>query len=106
MRSQYIIVKFRIPVCPNKPDKNNNIYTAECLRQAFNNAVLPMPLVQYNDMDEHAIGCIDEISYAENAEYVDMSGKLFYGGTEEVVLSQDENKSITSMELVAVGITQ
>lgn len=101
VRTTNIKVSLEIPVPIDKPDKNGVIYTEDAIKKACENAK-GLPIILYNsDNSTKTIGITDDVQY-ENG-YILTTGTLRYGGTEEQVVFNDENK-IMSMEIVGFGI--
>lgn len=102
MRAKYIKTSLEIPVPINKPDLNGVVYTEKAIKDACDNAK-DLPIILYDSDSKTKIkGIAEKVKYENGHILVD--GYLFYGGTEESVIFDDENK-IISMELKGFGIS-
>jgi len=103
MRCENIKVKFSIPIPINKPDSNGNIYTEEAVINAYKN-INNFPIIKFNDKGEEVVvGVANKVDYSNGI--VNVEGIIYYGGTEEIVKINDENK-ITSFEISSFGISE
>lgn len=103
MRSKYIKTSFEIPIPIEKPDLNGVVYTEKAIIEACKNAN-NLPIVMYDsDNTTRVAGVATHVKYKSG--YILVDGYLNYGGTEETVLFDDDNK-ITSMEIVSIGISK
>ena len=104
MRCSNIQVSFKIPVPINKPDGNGAVYTKEAVENSVNNLKCVIPIVIRKGIDETVIGFANKLEFIEENEeyYIQGVGHIRHGGTEEKVNIQ--NNTVTSMEIVSVGI--
>lgn len=101
MRTKNIKTSLEIPFPTNKPDVNNVLYTEDAIINACKNAN-NLPIILYNsDGSNKACGIANDVKY-ENGHIL-VEGYLFYGGTEESVVFNDD-KEIISMEIIGFGI--
>lgn len=108
MRVKDIKVSIGMRVDYDSPDDNGIIYTKEAIINAVNNAKnLPIEVIK-NDGTAKVVGVGSNISLEDNGDYgmLKIEGLLWYGGTEEMICDMGNNgKTVTSMEIVGVGIT-
>lgn len=103
MRSKYIKTSLEIPVSVDKPDLNGVVYTEGAIIEACKKAN-NLPIIAYDsDNATRVVGVATQVTYKSGHILVD--GYLNYGGTEEIVLLDDDNK-VTSMEIVSFGISK
>jgi hypothetical protein len=103
MRSKIIKTSLEIPVNINKPDENGVFYTEDAIINACNNAN-NQPIIMYLPNGESkVVGIANNVRYESGNILVD--GTIFYGGTEESVLF-DDNKKIVSMSINGFGISE
>ena len=102
MRTGIIKTSLEIPVPIDKPDLNGVMYTEKAIIDACEKAN-NLPIVMYGlDNNTKVIGAATKVKYEDGHILVD--GYLNFGGTEETVVFDDENK-IVSMEIVGFGIS-
>lgn len=104
MRCSNIQVSFKIPVPINQPDKNGIIYSKAAVENSVNNLKCVIPIVVREGIVETVIGFANKLEFIEENEeyYIQGVGHIRHGGTEEKVNIQ--NNTVTSMEIVSVGI--
>ena len=104
MRCSNIQVSFKIPVPINKPDGNGTVYTKEAVENSVNNLKCVIPIVIREGIVETVIGFANKLEFIEENEeyYIQGVGHIKHSGTEEKVNIQ--NNTVTSMEIVSVGI--
>lgn len=106
MRCSNIQVSFKIPVPINQPDGNGTIYIyiKEAVENSVNNLKCVVPIVIREGIVETVIGFANKLKFIEENEeyYIQGVGHIRHGGTEEKVNIQ--NNTVTSMEIVSVGI--
>lgn len=87
----------------NKPDLNNVIYTEDAIKEACKKAnVLPIIMYCPNGKTK-VVGVTNNVKYESGHILVD--GYIYYGGTEESVLF-DDDKKIISIEIQGFGISE
>lgn len=103
MRVKCIKTSFEIPIPIEKPDLNGVVYTEKAIIEACKKAD-NLPIIVYNsDNTTRVAGVATQVKYETG--YILVDGYLNYGGTEEAVLFDDDNK-VTSMEIVSIGISK
>lgn len=103
MRAKIIKTSLEIPVPINEPDDNGIIYTEEAIINACKDSN-NQPIIMYLPNGESKIiGVANKVRYESGNIFVD--GTIFYGGTEESVLFND-NKRIISMSISGFGISE
>lgn len=103
MRTKFIKTLLEIPVPIDKPDLNNVVYTEEAVKKACQEAK-GLPIIMHCPNGEtKVVGVAENVRYESGHILVD--GCIFYGGTEESVLF-DDDKKIISMEIQGFGISE
>lgn len=103
MRTKYIKTSLEIPVSIEKPDLNGVIYTEKAITEACKKAD-NLPIIMYDpDGTSKIMGVAKKVKYESGQILVD--GYLMFGGTEETVMFDDDNK-IISMKIVGFGISK
>ena len=103
MRTKFIRISLEIPVPIDRPDLNGVIYTEDAIRKACQEAE-GLPIVMYTSGNKtKVVGVANNVRYESGNILVD--GNIFYGGTEESVLF-DDDKKIVSMEIQGFGISE
>lgn len=102
MRTKFIKTSLEIPVTIDKPDLNNVLYTEDAIKKACENAD-GLPIIMYSpDGGTKIVGIANNVTYKPG--YILVDGTIFYGGTEESVLF-DDDKKIISMSIQGFGIS-
>lgn len=101
MRCSNIQVTFKMQIPIDEPDGNFVTYKKEAVKKAVLESAAGLPIT----FERLPIGVTDELHFVEeNGKcYIEGTGFIFYGGTEERV--DIENKIVNSMQLIGVGIT-
>jgi len=109
MRTSNIKVEFTIPIRPNEPDLNGNIYTEEAILkslESYKNA----PIIIRQQNDAIPIGVINEayVSWLEQPCVV-CKGNIIFGGTDCTVIKSHTNEDnvlvIDEFNITSVGIS-
>lgn len=112
MRVSNIKVEFTIPINPNTPDLNGNIYTEEAITnslQSYENA--PIIIRQNDSNDVTPVGVINKafISWSEQP-YIICKGSIMFGGTDcDIIKSHKDENGVTVVDefnITGVGISR
>lgn len=111
MRTENIDVKFTMSFPVDKPDRNNVIYTKDCVFNAFKQSLKDIPIVfRGNNIKDGCtpIGIVNDsklIEYDEKNQVakIEIDGKIRFGGTECIV--DIENNIVNSMKITGLGIS-
>lgn len=101
MRCSNIQVTFKMPVPIDEPDGNFVVYKKEAVKKAVLESASGLPIT----FERIPIGIANDLRFVEENGrcYIEGTGFIFYGGTEERV--DIENKIVNSMNIVGVGIS-
>ena len=106
MRMSNIKVEFAIPINPNEPDLNGNIYTEEAIinsLESYKNA----PIIIRENNEVIPVGVINKvhISWSEQP-YIMCKGNIMFGGTDCSVIKShiDENGIVVIDEFNITGV--
>lgn len=100
MRSDNIAVTLTIPMPIDRPDGNGNIYTKEAIENAVKNFKGSIPLKI--GREDRVAGHINTMELDEHFNMT-VKGIVYFGGTDEDA-ELNENKIVTKMEILAVGL--
>lgn len=111
MRTENINVKFTMSFPVDKPDRNNVIYTKNCVFNAFKQSLEDIPIIfRGNNIDDGdtPIGVVKDsklIEYDEENQVarIEIDGEIFFGGTECMV--DVKNGIVNSMKITGIGIS-
>ena len=109
MRFENIEVTFKKKLPINKPDGNGIMYTKEAIKNAYKEAQSRngLPIEFPNDKGEFIlIGSVHEIELIEDdgEMYIEGSGIIYHGGTEENV--EVNNKIVSSFSITGIGVAR
>ena len=109
MRLENIEVTFKKKLPINKPDGNGIMYTKEAIKNAYKEAQgrTGLPIEFPNDKGEFIlIGSVHEIELIEDdgEMYIEGSGIIYHGGTEENV--EVNNKIVSSFSITGIGVAR
>lgn len=107
MRTSNIKVEFAIPIDPNKPDLNGNIYTEEAILNSLESYKNTPIIIRESNDAILPVGVINEayVFWSEQP-YVVCKGNIMFGGTDcDVIKSYtDENGVIVIDEFNITGV--
>lgn len=110
MRVSNIKVEFEIPIKPNEPDLNGNIYTEEAILNSLE-SYKNSPIIIREGDKVIPVGAINEayISWSEQS-CVMCKGNIMFGGTDcNVVKSHKDENGVTVIDefnITGVGISR
>ena len=109
MRLENIEVTFKSKLPINEPEGNGTNYTREAIIKAYEEARnrSDLPIEFPNDKGEFIlIGSVHEIELIEDdgEMYVEGSGIIYHGGTEENV--EVNNKIVSSFSITGIGVAR
>lgn len=111
MRVSNIKVEFSIPIKPNEPDLNGNVYTEEAIvnsLESYKNA----PITIRDGDNIIPVGVINDayISWLKDNSCVVCKGNLMFGGTDCLVSKSHRGDNgllvVDEFTIVGVGVTQ
>lgn len=110
MRSFNVKVEFMIPIRPDKPDLNGNIYTKEAITNSMESYKNAPIIIRDGDIVK-PVGVIKDanVSWSEQP-YITCKGNIMFGGTDCIVSKshKDENgvTVIDEFSITGVGVTR
>lgn len=104
IRSENVLVEFKIPIPIDRPDKNGNIYSEECWK---NIDLKGKPIIDRFGVEPVVLGVIENSDVINS--YLCINGTLWHGGTECIVNKSRVENGITildNIDITAIGITK